>query len=59
MKPVIGLVRTRRHLQMTQREMRDIAFRAKDRICGVASQHLNIKGYFANSPKRADGGAGQ
>ncbi len=53
MKPVIGLTRTRRHLAMSQQAVRAIAFAAKDRICGVCSQHINIKGYFVDSQGRA------
>lgn len=45
MKPVIGLVRSRRTKQMPWQEFASRACQAHDRICGVSSQHLNIKGY--------------
>lgn len=44
MKPVLGFTRSRRTKQMSWADVRSRACQAHDRICGVASQHLSIKG---------------
>lgn len=53
MKPVLGFTRSRRTKQMPWSDVRSRAVTAHDRICGVSSQHLNIKGYKfpADKPK--------